>query len=256
MKHLTLFLVSLIFLSSCGGGPSLQMGEGGAIKLVVKGAASFNPNIEHGRIVSYRVTVNGSDMSSPVVAEFSGDSAEGLISGIPIGEDREVVVEAINPNDLIIRQGEKQNIKIEGGKVAQTEIVLESVPIFANIADGNTIDNTRLIFKVFSDPTCRVVVEELTDNKGEALINASTAALELSMDAATGLGKMIPEIQPPGQHSYQVKDLNTGRSSVINVILVDGTKRKAASFVAAGEFGENFSPSRLSYGLALLPFLQ
>ena len=255
MKNIIIILINLIFLTSCGGS-SLSMGDGGALKLIVKGAVSFNPNVEHGKIVSYRVTVKGLGMPAPVVAEFSGDAAEGVVTGIPIGEDREVIVEAINPNDLVIRQGEKQNVEIESGKVAEAEIILEPVPIFANIADGNTINNTRLIFSIFSDPSGHVVVEEITNNISAALVNASTSMPEVNLDAVTGLGKMAPEIQPPGQHSYQVKDLNTGRSSIINVVLVDGSKRKAAPFFAAGELGFNFSPSRVSHGIASLPFLQ
>ena len=249
----TLVIAVILFLSSCGEYASI--GSGGALHIVVKGAQSFNPLIEHGRIVTYRVTVTASELDPPLVAEFSGDAQEGIVSDVPIGNDIKVVVEAINPNGLVIREGEKQNISVEGGKIAEAEVNLQSVPIFANIADGNTIDNTRLVFKVFSSPTSVIVVEEITNDVSAVLLDASTSSSEFNVDATTGLGKMIPELQAPGLHSYKVRDVNTGRSSIISVILTDGTKRKGAPFFGAGDHSDPYLRRRLSSGTALLPFV-
>jgi hypothetical protein len=219
------------------------------MKLVVKGSKSFNPNINHGKIVTYRVTISGEGIDQSIVAEFDGTATEGVIEGIPTGGGRQIVVEAINPNDAIIRQGEKGDVTVEGGRVAEVEVTLESVPIFTNIADGNSLDNTRLIFQIFSDPQNPVVVvEDATSAEASALADVSTQTTEINLDVSTGLGKLAPVLQPAGQHKYTVRNINTGRSSTVTVGLMDGTKRKGAPFFAAGDHGSPSARRRVSCG--------
>ena len=249
-KYLPLEIIILLFLiSSCGVTSTPRAtGNGGSLLLVVKNSKSFNPNIDHGRIVNYRITVTGSDIDTPIVAEFDGAATWGQVDGIPVGEGREVIVEAINTNGLTIRQGEEANIQIKGGKVNDAEVTLQSVPIFTNIADGNSLDNTRLIFKVFSEPNNSVMVEEITGSSQETLIDASTSVPEINLDISTGLGRMAPALQQPGQRTYRIRNMNTGRSSTITVNLNDGTKRHGAPLFSAGDHGDPYPKRRLSCG--------
>lgn len=248
-----MFVIVLFLLASCGGGatssdPSTCTGACGVVKLVVNGSQSFNPNIEHGRIVTYRVTISGDGIDSPITAEFDGTATEGVINGIPTGGGRQLVVEAVNPNSAIIRQGEKSDVKVEGGKTAEVEVTLESVPIFTNLADGNDLDNTRLAFQIFSDPANPVVVEDVTSDAPSALADVSTQAAEINPDTSTGFGKLAPVLQSTGQHKYTVRNVNTGRYSTVVVNLMDGTKRKGAPFFAAGDHASPGAKRRVSCG--------
>jgi stage V sporulation protein SpoVS len=249
-----LIVTSLIFAVGCGGG-GLNKG-GGILQVVVKNAQSFNPNIEHGRIVAYQVMVTGEGIDTPITAEFSGDAVEGVIDGIPVGEERQVSVKAINPNSLTIKEGEKQNISIAGGKVTETEIDLQSVPIFTNIANGNTIENTRLVFRIFADPQSSVAVEEIGTEISSQIVDTKTSKTEVNLDISSGLGELAPQLQPPGVHTYKVSDVLTGRYSEITVNLVDGTKRRGAPFFAGGSVTDPALRTSLSSGTYLLPFLQ
>lgn len=246
--------LSLLLLASCGGGTnsanqSTCDGACGVVKLVVNGSKSFNPGIDHGRIISYRVTISGAGIETPMVSEFDGTATGGIIDGIPVGADRQIVVEAVNANSAIIRQGEKAGIEIEGGKTADVDVTMEAVPIFTNLADKNTVDNTRLVFQIFSDPSNQVAVEDVTSESPAILTDASSMATEINLDVATGLGKMAPALQPVGDHKYKVYDVTSGRFSEVTLNLTDGTKRRGAPFFATGDGSKPESRRRVSCGI-------
>jgi len=228
MKRI-LILLALLALASCGG----NVPGGGRIALKVMSVGSFSSSAEHGRVDKYRVTVSGEGIEPPIVAEFSGDAEEGIIEDIPTGSDRTVEVRALNPNDVAIREGEAGEVDIGGG-ITEVPVTLEFVPIFTNIADGNTIENTRLVFKVFSDPANPVIVEEVTDAGAVPLIDASTNLAELNLDESTGMGRIAPALMEPGKRIFAVRDLVTGRTHEAGVTLVDGTGRRPAPVVAGG----------------------
>ncbi len=222
-------------LASCGGGGGAK-GNAGSLAVVVTGAKSFNPRIEHGRIEKYSVTISGEGIEQPISAEFAGDAGSGLIEGVPCGENRSISVEAVNANGVKIRAGEEAGVEVSGG-VNEVAVEMEAVPIFANLADGNSIDNTRLIFKIFSDPTNPVTVEEIYDGEAKQLVDASLNTAEIHLDQSTGLGLMAPAVLSPGNHLFEVRDLVTGRSSLANVLLLDGSRRKGAPFVSTTQIG-------------------
>lgn len=254
LNKMLMTVIITFFIAACGGGG--MGGSGGMLQVVVKNAQSFNPNIEHGRVVAYQVTVTGEGIDTPIIAEFSGDAVEGVIDGIPAGDDRQVTVKAINPNNLTIKEGEKQDVSIAGGKVTETEIDLQSVPIFTNVADGNTIENTRLVFRIFSEPETSVVVEEIRADTPSQMVDAKTSKAEVNLDVSSGLGLMAPQLQPPGLHTYKVSDALTGRYSDVTINVVDGTKRRGAPFFAAGSAVDPLPRASLSSGTYLLPYLQ
>ncbi len=253
MKHIFLILIVTLAIAGCSQtstplSTSNTIEGGGELQLLVKGSQSFNPNIEHGQINKYQVVISAPDLEEPVEAIFEGSAISGHIDGIPIGNDRTVTVNALNPNNATIRQGEQENVEIKGGETAQAEISLESVPIFTNLADGNNIANTRLIFKAFADPTSSVVIEEVVDQDAVNLVDASTSLSELNLDISTGLGQLAPSIQSSGEHKYRIKDLNTNRFSTITINLTDGSKYRPAPFFAAGNSLEPDTQGRVSCG--------
>ncbi|MFH0800522.1 MAG: hypothetical protein V2A66_10145 [Pseudomonadota bacterium] len=227
-----LTLLGLIAIAGCGGGGNTtgtSSGGTGALAIAVTGAKDFNPSIEPGVVKSYRVKVEGAGITDPITGEFSGDATEGTIDGIPSGGGRTVSVEALNPNDAIILAGEKSGVETGSG-VTEVGIALEAVPIFVNIRDKGTIDNTRLAMRLFSDPTHHLAVE---DSISGAIVDADTNLEEIHLDEATGLGRISSKLLTPGSHKFTVRDLVTGRSSSVEVTLLDGTKRHPAPFAAA-----------------------
>jgi len=230
-----LILLTLLALAGCGGG---NMSGSSGIALKVMSVGGFSSNAEHGRVDKYRVTVTGEGIETPIEAEFPGDAEEGVIEEIPSGKDRTVEVEAINPNGVAIKEGEAYEVKVGGG-MTEVPITLESVPIFTNIAAGNTVENTRLVFKVFSDPTNPVVVEEVVGAGVAPMIDASTSLAELYLNESTGLGRIAPALMEPGKRVFTVRDLVTGRTHQAGVTLVDGTGRRPAPIVPGGAASAN-----------------
>lgn len=243
-----LTLLGLLAITGCGSGgtqAALPTSGRGALAITISSAKSFNPRAEHGRIERYSVIIEGEGISEPIVAEFSGDATEGVVEGVPTGEGREISVEAINPNGAVILAGEAVGVGV-GEDVTEVGIGLEAVPIFTNISNGANIDNTRLVFRLFSDPARPLVVEEVVENSASVLADASTNLSEIELNEATGLGSLSPPLIAPGTRTFKVSDLITGRESEVTVRLLDGARRKPApllsgAFVSAGS-AASFGP--------------
>lgn len=215
----------------------------------VIGAKGFNPRIAPGRVERYAVKIEGPGIASPIVAEFPGDAESGLVEGVPVGDGRVVSVTAMNANAATILAGETPGVEVDDG-LTTVEIALEAVPIFTNLADGAAVDNTRLVFRLFSDPAHPVVVEEMGGGDAAALADASTGGTEIALDASTGLGVLAPVPLAPGDHRFSVRDVATGRSSSAEVRLLDGARRKGAPFVAAAHSDARTSARFMSLGTA------
>lgn len=229
----TALFILCIAIAGCGSAPQ---GEGGAIAVEVIGAQSFNPRIAPGGIERFAVMIEGPGIATPLTAEFPGDAAGGIIEGVPVGSGRIIAVQAINANGAAIRAGEAHGVEVDDG-LTNVAVELEAVPIFTNIADGAFIDNTRLVFRLFSDPAHGVVIDGEANGMTEALADASTGAVEIQLDASTGLGRCAPTPLPPGEYRFTVRDAVTGRSSVATVRLLDGSRQRGAPFVTAAQSG-------------------
>nr|HPM41964.1 hypothetical protein [bacterium] len=120
-------------------------------------------------------------------------------------------------------------------------VEMEAVPIFTNVADGAVVDNTRMVFRVFSDPKNPVIVEEMRRGESLPLVDASTSASEVALDAVTGQGSISPVLMEPGSRRFAVRDLVTGRRSEAGVLLLDGTKRRPAPLFSAATVGPKLS---------------
>jgi hypothetical protein len=156
---------------------------------------------------------------------------------VPSGEDRQVDVSAININSRTIREGEAEEISVEDGAISDVDVTLEAVPIFVNLKDGSIVENTRLVFQVFSDSAGKAVIEDETSAGSDVLVSASTSLPDVSFDTSTGLGRFAPALIQPDDHKFTVRDATTGRFSVVNVQLLDGSKRKPAPLLSASEVG-------------------
>lgn len=243
MKNITKILpIIFMFIASCGSGGAgngaKNVIEGsGSIKAVVLNSKSFDPNISHGKIMRYRVTVTSADMAEPITKDFDGGAESGVIDNIPSGMDRTVKVEAINPNEKVIRAGESAGLEISGGAITETIVSMGSVPVFMNLNDGNVVPNTRLVAKIFADPSDAVTVEDDAGAGSVPLFDLNTMDDKIFPDASTGAATFAPSILTPGEHRLVVKNIKTGRSSEVNVRVIDGAKLRPAPIYNGGSAG-------------------
>lgn len=239
------FFASLL-LFSCGGGSGnipadKQTGGVGSIKAIVTGSKSFNPNISHGLITQYKVTITADDMATPIEAVFEGTAESGVIEGVPEGENRKITVEAINSNEAKIREGETEGLEVKSDNVTETEVKMESVPVFANLSSGNVIPNTRFKAVVFSEPGDAVSIEDAYDGATLPLLDIATTSTDIQPDTSSGIANISPPLLPAGEHKFTVKNARTGRLSEVTVRLIDGTKLKPAPLFSAS----SNAPTRL-----------
>ncbi|MBI2092227.1 MAG: hypothetical protein HYY43_01780 [Deltaproteobacteria bacterium] len=235
-----------VLFASCGADFSDWQSSGaetGAVKAIIIGSQSFNPNISHGKIVQYKVTISGSDFSEPIVKTFDGAEESGIIEGVPIGDNRALKVEAINQNNIKIREGEAEGLEITAGEAAETEVKMESVPVFANLNDGNIIPNTQFKVRIFSDPAEQIEVEDEFNGMILPLADADLNSAEIFPDISSGFADIKPALLPPGGHNFTVKNVNTGRTAAVAIRLTDGTKLISAplysgSSIKVGRIGK------------------
>lgn len=218
-------------LAGCGGAGSPGHGS---LAVVVSNSKGFDANAEHGRIERFVVRVEGEGIAEPIEAIFAGDATEGVVDDVPVGEGRIVSVEAVNSNGAVIREGESFDVSVTD-ELTSVAVQMQAVPIFTNLANGAAVDNTRLAFRLFSDPQNPVVVEELSGGASAALVDASEGISEICLDASTGMGRLSPRLMEPGERLFVVRDVVTGRSSSALVKLLDGTKRRPAPLFGAGD---------------------
>jgi hypothetical protein len=263
LKRVILIFV-VMGVAGCGGGTRVELAGSancdedscGTLKLMVKGAQPSSLTSTHAQLKTFRVAVSGPGIEGELVGEFSADAAEGLIEGVPAGDDRQVEVSAININSQTIREGEAEDISVKGGATSDVDVTLEAVPIFVNLKDGSTVENTRLVFHVFSDSQGQAVIEDETAAGSEVLVSASTSLPDVSFDVSTGLGRFAPALIQPDDHKFTVRDASTGRSSAVSIYLLDGSKRKPAPLFSGSEVGSTASgPSRNLGQLGLSPVI-
>ena len=233
-------LLSLLVIAGCASPQSVAVsdcegGDCGSVMLVVHNAKSIQGSSSYSRIQKYVVTVTGPGIAEPLTAEFPGDATEGVIEGVPAGKDRVVEVDAINEDDWTLREGEEDGVKVNGGSTANVDITLEAVPVFTNIAPESVVENTRLIFRVYSDDPDPVVIEDLFNAQSDLIVDPSTSVPELDLDQSTHLGLLSPRVRPIGNHEFTVRSTANGRSNTAKVRLLDGALRKGAPFVAGSD---------------------
>lgn len=226
MKKIISILLILFCLSSCSGGGSNEVAiDGKNLSLAVTNSRSFNPDIDHGKIDYYQVTITAPDIQKPIVERYEGDSTAAKMMGIPSGESRTILVEAINPNGLVIRRGEKEGISIIPGKTTQADISMNSVPIFTNLRDKAAVSGTRIRFDIFGEPDSELEVLNLTQGTETFVIDQSTGSTILDTSNDEGLFSLSPQEFETGAYTFQIRDKKTGESTTVNVTFLESTIR-------------------------------
>lgn len=199
----------------------------GQVALLITGAKSFNPLITPGQITHYEITVSGEGFE-PVKSVVAGDATEATITGIPTGAHRMVHVAAVNPNQQKIREGEAADVEIPDDAVAEVKVAMQAVPVITNVADGAYVANTRLRFRIYSDPASVVELTSRTGETSAVLTDVVEKRPTVATDAATGLATFVPPKLAPGDYLLTVSDAKTGRKSQVTVVVTNGGRERAA----------------------------
>lgn len=230
------FLLGLIALAACSGG-----GQGEAefsnknLALTVSGSKSFNPNVIHGQIDYYQLTVTADDLTAPFTERFSGEASSGKMVGIPTGTNRTVLVEAVNPNGLVIRRGKAEGVTISPGLMSHVEIVMHTVPIFTNVANKSTVTAGRLSFGIFGEPGTSLEVLEVDGETPETIMDSESGNAFVDTSPPDGLFRHRPaEEFEAGVKTFQVRDRNTDEATEVTLLLCDDTIRPGIAVTAGG----------------------
>lgn len=240
MKHSLWRLVPMLVVTLIGcnqggdGGITLKVHNGRKPAALVKSATLPDALIAN----SFRIVISGPDFAPPIEVSLAGDATGGTISGIPIGTNRTVLIEALNAEGRVIRKRELKGISIEGGAATSVQATLLSIPWVTNIADGSVVPLNRLVFKGYGEPAGGVEVIDHFAEVSASLSDITTAESTVSPSLSDGSFFFRPETLSPGKHTFEFRDPQSQESSKLTVTLVTA-HRVPGTFV---EFGGAVSP--------------
>lgn len=233
MKKVLLVFAALMAASCAGEKVKTSLGDLGNIVVKVSGAKSFNPNISHGKIAEYVVTISGEPLETPVSMHVGGDDASASFDGLPAGNYK-IVCDAINENGLVIKTGITNDVVVSAGEVSDADVEMMAVPVFANVVTGAVVANTRFSPKIFVGSDEPVEIEDEFNGVILPLMDLSNGESEIYPDASNGMASAKFGPLAAGPHKLKVKNVVNGMESEVEVTLVDGSKISAAPLFAGG----------------------
>lgn len=243
-------LLATIVMSGCGGGES-----GGQLTLEIKNAhkpADIElPDFSNGdsskvtagvskdavdplKVVLFRVTISGDDMTEAMVTEADADAKQIQILSIPPGV-RNILIEAYNGNDEIIRRRLIEDITIKAGVVTPIQTTLNTIPIILNYRNNAVVLSKYFRIYGFGEPQSKLAIQSTSETQELNLcINAKGEDVTVSPDVSTGLFDYVPGTHAIGKQEIIVTDTTNSESSSKKITLVDANDRPGFRFVAAG----------------------
>lgn len=188
------------------------------------------------RVHSFRVVVSGEDFS-PIETVFPGDTKEGTITGIPVGSDRTVLIEALNETGETVRRREVTNVEILGSRPTQVVAALVAVPRLTNVHDGSVVPTTRLVLEGYGEPAGGLEIIDHFAGASYSLSSASDTGGLVTPSLSVGFFSFRPSLLSPGLHSFEIRDSQTGESSSVTVTLVSSGRRPGVWIGSAGAVG-------------------
>ncbi len=225
MKRGISSLFMILFFASCGAGGGNAHSGGGSVGLKIVGHEASDAELTDYLPSEYVVTITGDGIEAGITAKFDGDVSEGSIDAVPAGDDRTVAVEAVNARGVKIKSGAAHGVAVGDGQT-DIEVEMKYHPIFANLADGGTVENTRFMMKVLADPSSfvRVAAQRIDDqNASEFSISDEPTADDLFQADEVSWGFAVsPPIMEPGRYRFSAIDDISALYSSVEIRIVDG----------------------------------
>lgn len=193
------------------------------------------------RIEQYRITVSGGNIDEPMVFTVPGNAEGASVDDIPKGENRTLLVEALNNRDQVICRRELRGVSIKGGKLTPVEMSLLAVPFIANISDGNIVTQTRLVFRGYGEPSGAVEILDNFQGNEIVLTDLDTNSDLVSPTVSDADFTFRPAVLPIGEHTFTVRDTQTGETSEVTATLVRPGRQPGTGFSVAGFIGSTKS---------------
>jgi hypothetical protein len=228
-------MAGMAFLAACGGN-KLQTSLSLEDAYCPQGKDLTGAVPEVLKIDEYRITISGDDFD-PITVSLDGKTASSPVEEIPKGENRTLLIEAVNNRGQVICRRELTGIEIKGGKIALVEIALLAVPFVANISNGNVVTQTRLTFDGYGEPVGAVQIIDTFDGKENILKDLVTNAELVSPSSADATFQFKPAVLPIGEHLFTVRDFQTGEQSQVQVTLVAPGRTPGTGLSVAGKVG-------------------
>ena len=228
-------LAAMAFIAACGG-DKLQttLSLDNAYCPAGKAGTGVLPDVL--KIDAYRVTISGEGFD-PIIVTLDGKTASTPVEGIPKGENRTLLIEALNNRGQVICRRELNGIDVKGGKIALVEISLLAVPFVANLSDGNVVTQTRLIFNGYGEPDGAVEIIDTFGGQDTTLTDLDTNAAQVSPSSDDATFKFKPAVLPIGEHLFTVRDFQTGEQSQVKVTLVQPGRTPGTGVSVSGKIG-------------------
>lgn len=198
------------------------------------GKDASNPLI----VSNFRVTITGEGIETPLITEADGAAGQIQVLGISPGK-RNILIEASNDGDEVIRRRLIEEVEINAGVVTPIKTSLNTIPVILNFKDNACVLSSYFRVYGFGEPGTTLLVKSVSDGSGEVSLSESTGgeSVVVSPSVSTGLFEFRPDRRVAGKQKILLVDEATGESSSKTVTLVDAEDRPGFQFVSAGAHG-------------------
>ena len=218
-NHLLMTGFLIAALSGCGGGEGyVSIGlEGAGIPVEL---AAQNPVLQ---ITQFRATVTGDDIEAPIVATAEPTATEIRIETVPYGDNRTILVEAVNARGDVLRRRRIEGLEIRKGVVSNVRGRMNTVPIALNLTAGTVIPIGRFRIDGFGEQGSSIRVISEAESGAIPFSPSESDLLPLaSASIDTGLFQFSQRPSAFGKQTITLRDESTGESSQVEVYIVNG----------------------------------
>lgn len=177
------------------------------------------------QIASFQATVTAEDMELPLIATADATAEQIEIRGIPYGDNRTILVEAMNSRGDVLRRRRLEGVEIKKGVVSNVEGRWNTVPLALNLIDGSVVSAARFNVLGFGEPGSPIRVSSAS-NAGEAVafvaLSETDASTVISPSLSSGVFNFRQRPSALGKQTITLRDENNGESSSVNIYVVEG----------------------------------